>query len=140
MIEVDKQLPSPEEYNDLRKSVGWAIYNKQEVSDGLKGSLYTVSVREEGKLIAFGRVIGDGSITFYIQDVIVVPEKRGRGYARIVMENIMDYLRGTAAKGAVIGLMSAAGVENIYKKFGFIERPAGKHLGAGMTLPANWNG
>ena len=140
MTEIDNKLPRPEEYNALRNSAGWVVYDEQSASEGLEGSLYTVSVREDGVLVAFGRVVGDGHITFYIQDVIVVPEKRGNGYARIVMEHIMDYLGGVAAKGAVIGLMSAAGVEELYKKFGFIERPAGKRLGAGMTLPADWNG
>ena len=51
----------------------------------------------------------------------------------------MDYLGGVAAPGAAIGLMSAKGVENLYRKFGFIERPAEKHIGAGMTLPIDWN-
>jgi GNAT superfamily N-acetyltransferase len=139
MIEIDNKLPSPEEYNALHKSVGWGVFDDQSASAGLEGSLYTVSVREDSALVAFGRVVGDGRITFYIQDVIVVPDKRGRGYARIVMENIMDYLRGTAAPIAVIGLMSSKGTENLYKKFGFIERSAGKNMGAGMTLPVDWN-
>jgi GNAT superfamily N-acetyltransferase len=139
MIEIDNKLPRAEEYNDLRKIAGWTFYDDKSASDGLEGALYTVSVREDGVLVAFGRVVGDGRITFYIQDVIVVPDKRGRGYARIVMEHIMDYLRGAAAPGAVVGLMSSKGVENLYKKFGFIERPAEKNMGAGMTLPVDWN-
>jgi GNAT superfamily N-acetyltransferase len=139
MIEIGNKLPKPEEYNALRKSAGWGVFDEQSAFAGLEGSLYTVSVREDGALVAFGRVVGDGRITFYIQDIIVVPDKRGKGYARIVMENIMDHLRGVAAPIAVIGLMSSKGVENLYKKFGFIERPAEKNMGAGMTLPVDWN-
>lgn len=139
MIKIDNKLPGPQEYNALRKSAGWGIYDEQSASDGLEGSLYTVSVREDGVLVAFGRVVGDGRITFYIEDVVVVPDKRGHGYARIVMEHVMDYLGGVAAPGAVVGLMSAKGVENLYRKFGFIERPAEKYKGAGMTLPIDWN-
>jgi GNAT superfamily N-acetyltransferase len=139
MIEIDNKLPRPEEYNALRKVAGWNFYDDKSASKGLEGALYTVSVREDGALVAFGRVVGDGRITFYIQDVIVVPDKRGNGYARIVMEHIMDYLRSVAAPGAVVGLMASKGVENLYKKFGFIERPAEKNMGAGMTLPVDWN-
>jgi GNAT superfamily N-acetyltransferase len=139
MVEIDNKLPSAEEYNALRMSVGWGFFDEQSASEGLEGALYTVSVREDGVLVAFGRVVGDGRITFYIQDVIVVPDKRGNGYARIVMEHIMDYLRRVAAPAAVVGLMASKGVENLYKKFGFIERPSGDHMGAGMTLPADWN-
>jgi GNAT superfamily N-acetyltransferase len=139
MIEIDNKLPSAEEYNALRKIAGWNFYDEQSASEGLEGALYTISVREDGVLVAFGRVVGDGRIAFYIQDVIVVPDKRGCGYARIVMGHIMDYLRGVAAPGAVVGLMASKGVENLYKKFGFIERPAEKNMGAGMTLPVEWN-
>jgi GNAT superfamily N-acetyltransferase len=139
MIKIDNKLPSPEEYNALRKGAGWNFFDEQSASAGLKGSLYTVSVREDGVLVAFGRVIGDGRVAFYIQDVIVIPDKRGYGFARIVMEHIMEYLRGVAAEGAIVGLMASKGVENLYKKFGFIERPAEKNMGAGMTLPVDWN-
>jgi predicted GNAT family N-acyltransferase len=139
MIEIDNKLPSPEEYNALRKSAGWNTFDGQSVSKGLKGTLYTVSVREDSELVAFGRVIGDGRIVFYIQDVIVVPGRRGLGYARIVMDHIMEYLHATAAKGAIVGLMASKGVEDMYKKYGFIERPSGKHIGAGMVLPVDWN-
>ena len=138
-IEIDNKLPKPEEYNALRKSAGWNTFDNESASIGLKCSLFTVSVREDGVLVAFGRVIGDGRIVFYIQDVIVLPDKRGRGYARIVMEHIIEYLRGAAAEGAIVGLMASKGVETMYKKFGFIERPAGKNMGAGMTLPIDWN-
>jgi GNAT superfamily N-acetyltransferase len=139
MIEIDNKLPSSEEYNALRKGAGWNFFDEQSASAGLKGSLYTVSVREDGVLVAFGRVIGDGRVVFYIQDVIVIPGKQGNGYARIIMEHIMDYLRGVATPGAIVGLMASKGVENMYKKFGFIERPADKNIGAGMTLPVDWN-
>ena len=132
-------MPRPKEYNALRKIAGWNFYDDKSASEGLKSALYTVSVREDGVLVAFGRVVGDGRIAFYIQDVIVVPGKRGNGYARIVMEHIMDYIGGVAATGAVVGLMASKGVENLYKKFGFIERPAEKNMGAGMTLPVDWN-
>ena len=139
MIAIDSKLPRAEEYNALRKSAGWNFYDDKSASAGLESSLHTISVREDGVLIAFGRVIGDGRIAFYVQDVIVVPDKRGRGYARIVMEHIMDYLQRVAAPGAVVGLMASKGVEDMYKKFGFIERPAEKNMGAGMTLPVDWN-
>jgi GNAT superfamily N-acetyltransferase len=134
MIEFDESPPKPNEYNRLRELAGWGAYDAASVAIGLHNSLYTISLRERGKLIAFGRVVGDKRITFYIQDVIVMPEKRGQGYARAVMDRIMKYISSTAAPGAVVGLMSAGGVERLYEQYGFVRRPVGK-LGAGMTLP-----
>lgn len=137
MVEFDEGRPSPEEYNHLRDIVGWGRYDPQSAAAGLHNSLYTVCLREDGKLVAFGRVIGDGRITFYIQDVIVIPEKRGLGYARMIMDRLMAYIRRAAASHAVVGLMAASGVEELYEKYGFFRRPVGR-FGAGMTLPKDW--
>ncbi len=137
MVEFDEQSPSPEEYSQLREIVGWGGYDPQSAAEGLAHSLYTASLREDGQLVAFGRVIGDGRITFYIQDVIVIPEKRGLGYARTIMDHLMAYITEAAVPNAVVGLMAADGVEALYEKYGFTRRPAGR-LGAGMTLPSDW--
>lgn len=131
---LTNQLPSAEEYNSLRQAAGWHPYNTDEAQEGLNNSLYTVSIREDGVIIAFGRVIGDGAITFYIQDVIVMPAHRGQGHAHTIMEYLMEYIERTAAPGAVVGLMSAGGVEGFYEKFGFVRRPNGDKMGAGMVL------
>ena len=134
MTEVTTALPSPAEYNDMRSAAGWPIYGVDAAERGLANSLYTISVRDDEELIAFGRVVGDGAITYYIQDVIVLPGRRGEGHARTVMEHLMRYIRSTAAPHAVVGLMSAKGVEGLYEKFGFVSRPTGDHMGAGMIL------
>jgi len=135
MIEVTTALPYPDEYNALRFCAGWPTYDTDAAKVGLRNSLHTVSVRDAGVLIAFGRVVGDSVITFYIQDVIVIPERQSQGHARTVMEHLMCYIRAAAAPGAVVGLMSARGVEGLYEKFGFVSRPHGETMGAGMVLP-----
>jgi hypothetical protein len=50
-----------------------------------------------------------------------------------MMDEIMTYINHKARKGAFIGLFSAKGLEELYKKYGFIERPD-KNSGAGMFL------
>jgi GNAT superfamily N-acetyltransferase len=133
MIEVSERSPSPEEYNALRRVAGWNTYDVAAARRGLAASLFTVCVRDDGELIAFGRVVGDGAMTFYIQDVIVAPERRGEGHARMVMERVMHYILSVATPGSVVGLMAARGVEGLYEKYGFVSRPRG-HMGAGMVL------
>jgi Acetyltransferase (GNAT) family. len=46
----------------------------------------------ENDIIGFGRVIGDGGIYLYIQDVIVLPEFQGQGIRKYIMNAIKDYL------------------------------------------------
>ena len=82
--------------------------------------------------VACGRVVGDGVLYFYIQDVIVIPEARNQGHGRRIMEHLMERGLEIAPVGAAIGLMSAVGKEGFYQKFGFATRPSA-NFGAGMT-------
>ena len=70
-----------------------------------------------------GRVVGDGSIYFYIQDVIVLPEYKGKGVGKRIMMEIERYLDKTISHYAFIGLMAADGVASFYHQFGFAKRP-----------------
>ena len=73
-----------------------------------------------------GRVIGDGSIYFYIQDLIVLPEYQEMGVGRLIMEQIEKYLQNNAPKGAFIGLMAAENTTGFYENFGYMVRPEQK--------------
>lgn len=138
-IEFVEQPPTLKEYNQLRREAGWGTYEDlYALQSGLDNSLYHIGAREGNATVGMGRVIGDGTITFYIQDLIVKPEYQGLGIGSHLMQRIMVYLKSKAAKGAVIGLMSARGKEAFYEKFGFIGRPNDRH-GKGMTMIwENW--
>ena len=73
-----------------------------------------------------GRVIGDGAIYFYIQDVIVLPEFQKFGLGKLIMNQIEAYLNKNAPHNAFIGLMAADGVQKFYEKFGYRQRPGGR--------------
>jgi ribosomal protein S18 acetylase RimI-like enzyme len=94
------------------------------IEAGLENSLFSVCVISENKVIGCGRVIGDGGIYFYVQDIIVLPEFQGRGIGERIMDVIMEYLRAHAPEGAFIGLMAAKGVHRFYERYGFKKRPS----------------
>ena len=61
------------------------------------------------------------------------PAHQGRGIGGRLMERVMAYLRAHAVRGAVVGLMAAAGKEGFYERYGFTRRPTDR-LEAGMTV------
>jgi len=126
-------LPSAAEYNRLRQTVGWGGYALEEIEDSLPRSLYGVCVYLNGALVGMARVVGDGGLVFYIQDVIVVPDHQRRGIGRTMMDRVMAYIRKHARQNSVIGLMAAKGKEPFYEAYGFTPRPNDR-LGCGMTL------
>jgi len=66
-----------------------------------------------------GRVIGDGGIYYYIQDVFVHPNHQNKGNGKKIMDAIMNYFSAAIAPGTFIGLMAAKGAAGFYKKYGF---------------------
>lgn len=110
-------------YAALRAAVGWSALPPEAIRAGLDAALYSVSVYDEERLVGCGRVVGDGGLYFYIQDIIVHPEYQGRGVGEGIMERVMGYLKQHARQNAFIGLMAAVGVEDFYHRYGFQRRP-----------------
>ena len=112
-----------DEYSMLRASVGWYPMSMEVMACGLKNSLYSVVAKVEDEIIGCGRVVGDGGMYFYIQDVIVLPEHQGRGIGVEIMDRLMSYLDRNAKPTAFIGLMAGNGVAPFYHRYGFTDRP-----------------
>ena len=119
-----ERAPTVEEYHKLREAVGFRSLDPEATEIGLRNSLFSVCVIFENKVIGCGRVVGDGGIYFYIQDMIVLPEFQGKGIGKRIMGAIMDYLKAHAHPNAFVGLMAAKGVSKFYERYGFTERPS----------------
>jgi predicted GNAT family N-acyltransferase len=134
---LKEEKPTVDEYKRMRKSIGWIDYkNLKAVEKGLAGSLFYICVKKNNKLVGMGRVIGDGSMTFYIQDVIVSKEYQEKGIGTQIMNKIMDFISSMAIYGAVVGLLAAKGKESFYKKFNFVPRP---NESGGNGMIQYWN-
>ncbi len=133
VCEVVEASPTPDEYLALRRAVGWSAPGAQAVARALHGSLYTVCARLGQDTVGMARVVGDGMLTFYIQDVMVFPEQQARGIGTTLMGRLMAWIGAHAAPGAVVGLMAAKGKEGFYARYGFDSRPNDR-LGCGMTM------
>jgi len=126
-----ERMPRTDEYTALRDSAGWYHVDNKYVEAGLRNSLYGVCTFQGDALIGMGRIVGDGGIYFYIQDVIVLPRFQKKGIGMKIMSYIMDFINTNAPQGAFIGLMAAKRKEGFYRKFGFRSRPA---EGPGMFM------
>lgn len=122
-FELVERSPTTEEYLRLRRAVGWNDVDPDGVARGLPRALYSVVLERHGEAVGCGRVVGDGGIYFYVQDVIVRPEFQGNGLGLRIMERVMSFIEGAATTGAFVGLMAAEGVEPFYERFGFRRRP-----------------
>ncbi|WP_224816951.1 GNAT family N-acetyltransferase [Hasllibacter sp. MH4015] len=133
MIRLSNDPPPPETFAQMRASCGWQLVPTHRARAALDASLLHVTAWEGDALVGMARVVGDGVLNAYIQDVVVADSHRGKGIARAIVERLMADLSELLPKGTTIGLMAVAGVEPLYERAGFMARPDGP-FGAGMTM------
>lgn len=124
--------PEPAAFIALRAACGWGEIAPDVAAAALSDSTLHVTVHDDGTLIGMGRVVGDGALYFYLQDIIVAPSHRGQGLGRAIVDRLLEGIAPLARPGATIGLMAAKGVEPLYHSAGFTIRPNDR-LGSGMT-------
>jgi GNAT superfamily N-acetyltransferase len=125
--------PTVEEFLALRNAVSWDNADREATERGLRGALHSVCVLDGNTVIGCGRVIGDGGLAFYLQDIIVHPGHQGRGLGREITQRLMDHVHSVAKRGAYVGLMAAEGAAEFYEPFGFARRPTNAP-GMGMWI------
>ncbi|MGD6830595.1 GNAT family N-acetyltransferase [Sutcliffiella halmapala] len=112
--------PTLDEYIYLCSSVGWKEYMNFDVAEiSLRNSLFSVVVKNKNEIIGMGRIVGDGAIYFYVQDIVVHPDYQGYGIGKAIMDGLTTYIDEHAPAKAFIGLFAADGKEDFYEKYDF---------------------
>lgn len=124
-----------ETYLALRASVGWKVLTDEQAKKALEHSLFTVCAYLDDEPVGMGRVVGDGAVICYIQDLIRHPKASGLGVGRMIMERLISYVKEEQLPGTeiMLDLMCARGREAFYESLGFLARPTEK-LGPGMIM------
>lgn len=126
---VREELPTPDEFLELRDAAEMASRSREAVERGLPNSVYGVTVVHEptGETVGMGRIVGDDGSVYHICDMAVHPDHQGRGLGTRIMDSIMNYVEETAPPNAYVNLM--ADVDGFYEQFDFEEtRPASKGM------------
>jgi GNAT superfamily N-acetyltransferase len=123
LVEIVDGTPSPEEYAAFRAHVRWPAVAPSQAAGALRASLASVLARDvDGALVGMGRVVGDGGVYLYLQDVIVLERWRNNGIGTRITEALLDHVRELGGPGTFVGLMAAVGAGPFYERFGFQPR------------------
>jgi len=127
-MRIEYNKPSAHTYISLRMKSGMGGKDQGRAATALKNSLFTVSIYEDNgeSLIGFGRIVGDGGITYIISDVMVDPKYQRQGYATIIMQEINQYLNQNTYEDSYICLIANAPADKLYSKFKFSYLPSNK--------------
>lgn len=134
MIRLIENDISVDEYLYIRRQVHWVELQERQAEQAIKRSLFFVkAIDDAGKPIGMGRIVGDGAVICYIQDLVVVPEVQGQGVGTLIIKRLTAYADMLREKNEtmMLCLMCAKGREAFYLRHGFIARPTDA-LGPGM--------
>ena len=70
----------------------------------------------DGRQIGFARLITDRAVFAYLADVFVVPEYRGRGIAKLLLEAILHH---PELKGVRLFRLGTRDAHGLYERYGF---------------------
>ena len=93
--------------------------NFEVVETSLKNSIHCIKVKDNEQIVGMGRIVGDGDIYFYIQDIVVHPDYQKHGIGNEIMNHLVEYLKINAPEKAFVGLFASQGKETFYDKFNF---------------------
>lgn len=130
-IRIASSLPDLASFQRLRAQTGWGAPDDDTINFALKNSLFGAVAIDGTETIGMVRVVGDGAINVYIQDVIVAKNLRGLGIGRRLVQSAIQWMHDTLPSTVTVGLMAADGQSHFYNAFGFTARPAPR-FGPGM--------
>ncbi|MNP21960.1 Acetyltransferase (GNAT) family protein [compost metagenome] len=126
-IQVVYGAPSAEDYVSLRLRSGMGNKELKRSEIALKNSLFIVALYDEEKLIGFGRVVGDGGITYVVSDIMVDKNYQRRGLAEQIMKAIDGYFEENAHEDSYICLIANHPADILYNKHKFEYLPENKY-------------
>ena len=131
-MEYKENVLCYEDYCELRESVGWLLFSKEQTQKALINSLYTVIAVKDSQTVGMGRLIGDG-MYYTIVDIVVQPDYQRRGIGNNIINRILGFVdRETPTGGrSSIQLIAEKGKETFYENLGFKIIPH-EFCGSGM--------
>ncbi|MEM6891334.1 MAG: GNAT family N-acetyltransferase [Pseudomonadota bacterium] len=114
--------PTVAEFRSLRAAAGLSSFSDEATRISLRNSLYAVWLRDEGELVAMGRLIGDGGTFAQVTDIAVHPRLQRQGWGDRIITQLMAWADAQLPSGCYISLIADPGAERLYAKHGFERR------------------
>jgi ribosomal protein S18 acetylase RimI-like enzyme len=117
---IDNHLTA-EDFVRLKVATGFRDRPKDQVRKALDRDLFDVVAKVGDEVVGMGRLVGDGVLYWYLQEIIVLPEYQSCGIGTAIVNRLLHHIEEQTEKGTFtsIGLTAAQGKESFYERFGF---------------------
>ena len=105
-VVLQNNVLQPQDFVRLRVLTGFADIPIEHAKRALDGGLINVSAIYGDQLIGMGRMVGDGAMYWYLQEIIVLPEFQKQGVGAKIVNHLVDYAvsHSTTGKFTTIGV------------------------------------
>ncbi len=95
--------------------IEWKRRQTDEIAEAFKNSTTTLFVFDNERIIAFGRVVGDGRYYAMLADIVVDPDYQKQGLGRYLVTTLNNQLENYH----FVNLSAAPGADSFYKSMGW---------------------
>jgi GNAT superfamily N-acetyltransferase len=110
------RLDVPMIYRFLSEHSTWAVGISRNVVESSIDNSLCFGGYIDGRQVAFARVITDYATTAHLEDVFVIPEFRGRGYAKQLVRMVIDH---PSLQGLRRFTVYTTDAHSLFERFGF---------------------
>lgn len=117
---VENQL-SANDFIRLKIATGFRNRPIDQVEKALENDLLDVVAIVNNEVVGMGRLVGDGVMYWYLQEIIVLPEYQGKGIGTGIVNYLLEYIKKHTEDETFtsVGLTAAEGKTSFYERFGF---------------------
>ena len=110
-----------EDFIRLKGAAGFRERPIELVEKALSNNLFDLTAVVNGEVIGMGRLVGDGVMYWYLQEIVVLPEYQNQGIGTAIVNRLIEYITEHTEPGnfTSVGLTAAEGKEGFYERFGF---------------------
>lgn len=116
LLSTDKSKIDVEAVHHFLSQSYWAQNIPREVVQKSIDNSLCFAIYHQQRLIGFARAISDFATFAYLADVFILPEERGKGLSKWLMEIIMDHPQLRGLRRFTLATRDAHG---LYAQFGF---------------------
>lgn len=103
-------------HNFLSNHSYWSKKISRELVQKAMENSYCVGVYKDGRQVAYARFITDYATFGYLSDVFVLPEHRGKGLSKAIVNHILEPDWVAGLRNIMLATVDAHG---LYRQFGF---------------------
>ena len=120
-LTIKRNELTAEEFISLWESVWGGAPTLEQTMLAMEHTLFRVSVYDGERVVAMARMIGDMGLCYYIKDVVVRPEYQKQGIGRMLIDELLKFIKENGVIGTDIFVELCAMPDKIpfYEKFGF---------------------